>query len=257
MKYLVSPSDSELALALGRDAIISSIPEDKGADVLVYTKQGLMGIQRKALPHDFISSITDGRMTRLTSLLAKHCPFRLLLCEGKFRYFPDGHLALSDRKISRFTRAQVRGMLLDIKFVKGVDYDFTEDIEDTARYIKTLAEFMNREKHLGLFARPSAKGTWQTPTGRDIDLWLLQSFPGIGPTTAENIILACGSRVPLKWSCSFKQLLSVRGLGPKTAGELWKQLGGDLADVVHKKVETHPNDILDRLDAMKRKILDA
>ncbi len=254
MKYLVSPTDSELAQALGKDAIISSLPEEKGADVLVYSKQGLMGIQRKALPHDFISSITDGRMSRLTSLLAKHCPFRLLICEGRFRFFPDGHLALGGKRTSRFTRAQVRGMLLDIKFVKRVDYDFTENLEDTARYIKTLAEFMNREKHLGLFVRPSAKGTWQTPTARDIDLWLLQSFPGIGPTTAENIIQACKGKVPLIWSCTFRTLLSARGLGRKRAGELWTQLGGELEQVEPVRVELPPDDTNDKLDAMRRRL---
>ena len=257
MKFLVSPTDNELAFALGKDAIISSLPEEKGADVLVYSKQGLMGIQRKAVPHDFISSITDGRMTRLTSLLAKNCPFRLLICEGKFRYFPDGHLVLSDRKSSRFTKGQIRGMLLDIKFVKGVDYDFTENLEDTARYIKTLAEFMNREKHLGLFVRPSAKGTWQTPTSRDIDLWLLQSFPGIGPTTAENIIQACGGKVPLGWTCTYKQLLSVRGLGRKRAGELWKYLGGDIPKVEPVQVVQAHEEASSQLEAMKRRLADA
>ena len=252
MKFLVSPTDDDLAVILGSDAIISTMPEEKGADVLIYSKQGLIGIQRKAVPHDFISSITDGRMTRLTSLLAKSCTFRILICEGRFRYFPDGHLALHDRKASRFTRAQVRGMLFDIKYVKGVDYDFTEDIEDTARYIKTLAGFMSREKHLGLFVRPCAKGTWHTPSARDIDLWLLQSFPGVGVTTAERIVEACGGKVPLKWSCTYETLLRVPGLGKKKAAKIWSQLEElpeDAADLVPR--------ITSKLDAMRKRLANA
>lgn len=235
MKVLVSPTDSELARVLGYSAIISSLPEEKGADVLVYTKQGLFGVQRKKLPHDFILSIEDGRLARETSLLSKSCKFALLICEGKFRYYPDERLALIPGKPSRYTRGQIHGMLYDIKYVKGVDYDYTEDIEHTARYIKFLADFMDKEKHLGLYTRPGAKGKWIIPTSRDIDLWLLQGFPGIGPTIAESIIKTCGGRIPLRWACSYSELLSAPGLGRKRARMLWESLesGPAVVEPVH------------------------
>lgn len=224
---LLSPSEKELAHVLGSNAITSSIPEEKGADILLYTKHGLFGIQRKAIPHDFISSIQDGRMARSTTLLSESCQFRLLLCEGRFRFYPDGKLDMGLRVPTRYTYRHVRGMLFDIRYVKNVEVDWTEDIHDTADYILTLAEFFSKEKHLGLYTRPSVKGAWGVPTGRDLGLWLLQSFPGIGPTIADSIIGHFEGRIPLRWDCTFDELCAVPKLAVKRAREVWESLEGE------------------------------
>lgn len=222
-KLLLSPSEGDLAELFGDDAISSSIPEQKGADILAYTRQGLLGIQRKSIPHDFIASVTDGRLARETSLLRDSCVIRLLLNEGRFRYWPDGHLSV-DRKVpSRFTRRQIRGILYDIKYVKGVDYDYSEDLEDTVRYVRELISFLNKEKHLGMYTRPSDKGTWYVPSARDVQLWLLQGFPGIGPATADKIISRFG-KIPLEWTCTLNELMEVPGLSKKKAQEIYIML---------------------------------
>lgn len=225
---LLSPSETTLSHILGSNAITSSIPEEKGADALLYTKHGLFGIQRKAIPHDFISSIQDGRMARSTSLLSSSCQFCLLLCEGRFRYYPDGKLDMGPRVPTRYTYRHVRGMIFDIKYVKGVEVDYTDDVHDTADYILTLADFFSKERHLGLYTRPSVKGTWGVPTGHDLGLWLLQSFPGIGPTIADSIISHFGGRVPIGWNCTFDELRAVPKLGAKRAHEMWVSLGGEV-----------------------------
>lgn len=230
VSLLLSPTEKTLRQCLGDRAITSLLPEEKGADVLIYTKQGLCGIQRKEIPHDFIASFTDGRMARETALLKKHCRYRLLLCEGRFRYFPSGHLAV-DRKVpSRFTRRQVRGMLFDVRYIQGVEVDYTDNVEDTALYIAWLAEYMSKGKHLGLFSRPSAAGTWGVPTAKDIELWLLQSFPGIGPAIADNIIRHFGGKLPLTWTCTLDELCSVPRLTPKRAREMWPVLTGEVVE---------------------------
>lgn len=221
--FLLSPSEKELAKALGEEALISSLPESKGADVLSYTKQGLLGIQRKSVPHDFIASISDGRLARETSLL-KECKFRLLLLEGRLRYFPNGHLAVDRKSPSRFTRKQIKGVLFDVKFIKDVDYDYTENVEDTVSYIHSITSFMNESKHLGPFRRPSARGNWYIPSAKDIHLWVLQSFSGIGPATADKIIEHFGGRIPIRWTCTVDELGKVSGLGRKKAEEVYSYL---------------------------------
>lgn len=236
MKALVSPTDSKVARLLGQDAIVSNIPEQRGADILLFTRQGSVGIQRKEVPNDFISSIEDGRFAMTTSLLPKFCTFSLLLCEGKFKYWPDGRVVLYGKTLSRYTKPQVQNVLFSIKYVKGVDYDFTEDIEHTVRYIRQLYDFMNKEKHLGFFTRPAAKGRWVIPTAREVESWILQGFPGVGPATADKIISSCGGRIPLKWTCTYEELLSVPGLSKKRAGLLWKALGNVVEEEVSKSV---------------------
>jgi len=235
--YLISPSEVKIAEKLKGGAIISSLPEERGADILIYTKQGLLGIQRKEVPNDFLSSITDGRIARETSLLPKGCKFCLLLLEGRFKYWPDGRIAIGRKEPSRFTKTQVQGLLFDTKYVKGVDYDYTEDLDDTIFYIKTVAQWMNRGKHLGLFSRPGGpKGTWAIPTVEETHSWLLQGFEGIGPALADAIIEHFG-QIPLTWTCSLKELIKVPRLSAKRAKILWESLSGTSAPVAEAPSE--------------------
>lgn len=231
VKVLLSPSEVALAKKLKDGAIVSPLPEEKGADILVYTNQGLIGLQRKEVPNDFISSFTDGRMARATSLLVESCKFTRIIAEGgKFKYWPDGRLVTGkiDPKTrkpepSKFTRSHIRGMIFDIEFIKGIVIDWTDDLDDTVSYIKALPEFVNRNKHLGLYTRPSAHGTWYVPTAKDIHLWLLQSFPGVGPAIADKIVEQFGG-VPLSWTCTLEELMSVPRLRPERAREMYDAL---------------------------------
>lgn len=230
-RILLSPSEVSLAKKLKDDAIVSELPEFKGADILLYTKQGLLGIQRKQAPHDFISSFTDGRMARLLPLLTQNCKFTRIIQEGRFRYWPDGTLNMGvtmegKRVPTRFTRKQVLGMRFDIEFVYGVIVDYTEDIEETVDYIRSVEKYLSGGKHLGLYTRPSAKGNWGVPSARDTDLWLLQSFQGIGPAIAGKIIDHFGGKIPLKWDCTLEQLASVPGLSVKRAKMMMGMLPG-------------------------------
>lgn len=231
VKVLLSPSEVALAGKLKDGAIISPLPEQKGADILVYTNQGLIGLQRKEVPNDFISSFTDGRMARATSLLVASCKFTRIIAEGgKFKYWPDGRLVTGriDPKTkkpepSRFTRSHVRGMIFDIEFIKGIVIDWTDNLDDTVSYIRALPEFINRNKHLGLYTRPSAQGTWYVPTAKDVQLWLLQSFPGVGPAIADKIVERFDG-VPLVWTCTLDELMSVPRLSKERAKEMYGAL---------------------------------
>ncbi len=229
ISVLLSPSETALAVIFGKEAIVSSIPEEKGADILLYSKQGLVGFQRKQIPNDFISSFMDGRMSRATSLLQKSCMHTRLICEGCFRYWPDGtvHLGMmkSRKRVpSRFTRKHIHGMLNDIEFVKGIMVRWTDDISDTVAYIRSTIQFLEKHKHLGLYTRPSAQGTWYVPKAKDIQLWILQSFPGIGPAIADNIVENFVGSIPLRWTCTLNQLKLVEGMTPKVAETMWEAL---------------------------------
>ncbi len=231
---LLSPTESELSKLFGDRAVTSLLTEEKGADILAYTKQGLLGIQRKSVPHDLIRSIEDGRLVREMDLLQKSCKFCLLILEGKLRYWPDGHIFISKRINSRFTKAQIRGLLNDVKYIRGVGYDFTDDTQDTVAYIDGLVKYMNSDKHMGMFNRPSAKGTWIVPSVKDIHLWILQSFAGIGPSTATGILQRFGT-IPLKWTCSLDELMSVSGLSKAKAIEIFGMLNEPPPDSYYKQ----------------------
>ena len=230
-KFLLSPSETGrkgekgLLQLLGDDAIVSSIPEQKGADILIYSKAGLYGAQRKEIPHDFIASLSDGRLAKETSLLPKECDIYELKCEGRFRYWPNGRLAMDRKSPANYTRRQIRGILFNIKYIKGVPVEYTEDVEDTANYLRWMYDLLNKEKHFGLFTRPSVKGTWYVPTSKELQSWILQSWNGIGPATADAIIEHFG-RVPLRWTCTVDELARVKNISKQKALEMIKSLEG-------------------------------
>jgi len=221
---LISPSEVKLAEKLKGEAIVSPLPEEKGADILTYTQQGLLGIQLKEVPNDFISSVTDGRLARETSLLPKSCKFSLLLLRGRFKYWPDSRLITGAKEPSRFTKKQIQGLLFNVRYVKGVDYDYVEDMDDVVFYLRTLTDWLNSGKHYGLFVRPGGpKGTWIVPTVEETQSWVLQGFQGIGPALADAIITHFG-KIPLAWTCQFEELVKVPRLSTKRAKILWETL---------------------------------
>jgi len=183
----------------------------------------MFGIQRKRFPEDFVSSMNDGRLSRETSLLKEHCKFRLLIIEGIPKYYPDGNLVKPRSMPGHYTRKRIRGTIYNIRYVKGIDVDYTESLIDTVGYIKELIEFFTDTKHLGLYVRPSAPSTWIVPSSDETLLWILQGFEGIGPQLAENIIKHFG-KIPISWTCTLDELKSVPRLGEKRATEIYKLL---------------------------------
>lgn len=249
-KFLVSTTEKDLPDALGNDCMVSPIPETRGADVLIYSEAGLMGLQRKAVPNDFLGSFTDGRLARALALMKEKCAFQRVIGEGKFNYYPDrtvdlGRYKGGKRILTRFTESRVLSIINDIELVHGVQVDWTKDIEQTVLYLRCMRKFLDDKTHIGLFRRPKAQGLWNVPTGKDIELWVLQSFPGIGPSSADKIIKFFGGVVPMRWACTVDELSMVPGISKSKAEELWKYLPEgeikvDLTQAKSKKaVEDH------------------
>ena len=120
MTGLVSPTDRDIATGMGSRLLVSSLPEAYGADILLITPEITIGIQRKEIPHDFISSIQDGRLTKETSLMSEKCDVPIVLGEGHFRYFPNGSVASNAPRavqkavFDRFTRKSIRKLKFEI-----------------------------------------------------------------------------------------------------------------------------------------------
>jgi ERCC4-type nuclease len=231
-RFLLSTTETDLAKKLGDDAMLSTIPETKGADILLYTDRGLVGWQRKSIPYDFLSSFTDGRLARAIPLLKERCLFQRIIGEGEFKYYPDTTVNMGRYKggfpiKTRFNKKHIKGMINDIEFVHGIMIDWTEDLDDTVDYLKSARTFLANPTHMGLFRRPSAKGAWIVPSSKDIYLWVLQSFPGIGPSTADAIVQAFGGNVPMRWTCTASELASVPRISLSKAQELIGYLPSD------------------------------
>jgi ERCC4-type nuclease len=229
MKILLSPTEGKLTEKLGTSALVSSIPEEYGADILLISDYCVLPIQRKEVPHDFLISVQDGRLAKETTLMTEKCGFGIVIGEGEFKYFPDGSIStkapkgIHDKVYKRFTINSIQKLIMEMYLVKGCSFMQTRDIYDTVRFIKTAIEFVEEPTHVGLSRRPKASGKWGSPTMSEEQLWLLQGFPGVGPGLAQAIHTKFNG-VPLMWKCTLQQLREVPRIGESRAWKLWEML---------------------------------
>ena len=222
--WLLSPTESKAVseCAPPKDWIYSEVCERKGADILISTKVGFLGIQRKSIPHDFLASIDDGRLARETTLLRDCCAFSWLVREGEFKYDNNGRVLVNGHP-HRFTEEHIRHLLWSIELTKGVHIETTKCTADTWRLCSELEEFLNQKRHLSLFNRPNVKGVWGIPSEDESKRWFLQGLPTVGVGIADNILKKF-KKIPMKWACTMEELREVEMIGVARASKIWKFL---------------------------------
>ncbi len=133
------------------------------ADYLI----GTTAIERKTFS-DFISSMINKRLFMQLSEIKKY-PEYLLIIEGK-------------EQDSNFDN-QTKGMILSIILQYKIPVLFTENQEETADYLILLAKKQDKPK-TELSIRPSKS----LPTPQEQKQFILEGFPGIGPTIAKQLL---------------------------------------------------------------------
>ena len=219
-RFLVSPTDPK-DLVEAVDGIVSSIPENFGADLLTWLPRGSLALQRKTYPEDLLASAEDNRLTASLPLLAG-TSFPVFVLEGALLNDRFGQVIRNGRPC-RWSVKQVHNLLRSIHYQFGVSLEFTANIKETAEVAKELAEWLSGE-HWSLLSRHKERDDWGSPLQNSpLHEFILQGFPGVGPKTAQAI-LAKFKTIPLKWSCSKEEMLKVPGVGKRTTRELFKVL---------------------------------
>jgi Fanconi anemia group M protein len=213
----VAPSERHPAM-IGLADKISNLPEQYGCDIIWRAHNQWWGIQRKEIK-DFIASIMDGRLAKELGQMRGHVNTPIVVIEGRLKWSSNDILMLGGYG-QQITKAQYHGMLFAIMH-EGVHVIFTDDTPGTVQLAKHLAAWSQKESHTSLSRRPGPEKTnmWGTVDNRDWAKHLLQGFPGIGPTVAEDIINHFG-KVPLQWTVTGKQLMEVPGIGQTRAKAL-------------------------------------
>lgn len=217
---LIAPTEPIALKALGK---VSSTPEKHGVDIMIGTPHGIMGIQRKELT-DFFNSVNDGRLAREYPLMST-LTVAVLLIEGRQRWSTEGLLLNYSDPMSRkqWTRDQFRSYMLSVQ-ARGVWVVETDDLMDTVTWIKNFERWANKASHHSLLARPKPQVPWGKPENRDWNIFLAQSFPGIGPVQAERILDHFGGVLPIGWTCTRAELASAPGIGKTRLEALWSAL---------------------------------
>ncbi len=194
----------------------SGIPDLlRSANLLVVVKQLSIGdylvsdeivIERKTA-FDFARSLFDGRLFSQARRLSEHYPHVVFIVEGnpfRLRRYRD--------RVKQLTAAL---SALAIDFNAKILY--SEGPWHTAIIIESLARRVGQGRRaVVLHKKPKIDSI------REWQLYILESFPGIGPKTAERILETFGT-VEGFMNASISELSKVPGIGEKKA-ELIKKI---------------------------------
>ncbi len=162
-------------------------------------------IERKA-SSDFVSSLFDGRLFEQSSRLTADYTDVYYVIEGDF---------YRELRLWPSRRRQILGALATLVASYNVKLLWSPSKEETAELIAALASrpegyqagpvVINKKPRLGSIRE------WQ--------LYILQSFPGIGAKTAERILQRFGS-LEAFFNASLAELASVEGVGEAKASRI-------------------------------------
>jgi len=190
------------------------MPEGHGCDAVSITSKGLVGYQRKTL-QDLQASLLDGRLYKELGQLQASASIShsFLVIESELKRTIDGELIGSTLSIG-----SVRSIIA--KFAaSGIGYLPSNSTEDTSRVIIDTSKYLASDSS-GHIRRPkNLTNEWGNVNSDSYALFLLQSFPAIGPKNARNIHSHFGG-VPLQWTVTVEQLMEVPGIGRKMAVSL-------------------------------------
>jgi DNA excision repair protein ERCC-4 len=174
----------------------------------------MVGYQRKTLP-DLQNSLLDGRLYRELSQLqaSASITYAFLIIESDLRRTIDGTLL-----DSTLTMDSLRSIIAKFE-INGVGYLPTDSTGDTARCIHRVSTYIGDDSSSSVRRPKQLKNEWGLVTSESYALWLLQSFPNIGPKQARAIYTHFGG-VPIKWTVGVNDLIGVPGIGRKTAEAL-------------------------------------
>lgn len=215
---LIAPTEPQRLTDLGTTSLT---PEKFGCDILVIAGKNRVGVQRKAFPNDFLTSLADGRLyTQLNMMQSLERSF--VIVEGRGKWTTDGELMSNNFR--SLNRGQLFGLFFSIMFEFGTPVLWVEDIGETVEVLVVLEHWVGKKKHNSLKTRPGPKkDSWGKVGNKGYASHLMQGFPGVGPDMAERIVEHFEG-VPLTWTCSPEEMLEVAGVGKVTVGKMWDAL---------------------------------
>lgn len=178
-------------------------------DVADYIVSDRVAIERKELD-DFIDSLTDGErdIFEQISELANNYSRPVVIIEGG-----GGIEALYAR--SQVDEEAIRSTVQSIAVDFNVSLLFTQDEEETAKNIKSLARREQKDRDQEV----NPHGQKSTETMSDTQEYVVSSVPEVGPVIAREL-LAHFKSVQAVLNASEDELAEVEGVGEKTATKI-------------------------------------
>ncbi|KAB1197712.1 MULTISPECIES: DEAD/DEAH box helicase [Haloferax] len=177
-----------------------------------YILSDRVAVERKSVS-DFLDTLTGGDRSIFEQVadLTRHYARPLLIIEGRGLY--------EERNIHP---GAIRGAISSVAVDFGVSVLFTEDEDDTAEMLATIAtrEQTDRERSVSVHGGKSAK------TLDEQQEYVVSAIADIGPVTARTLLEAFGS-VEAVMTANEDDLQEVRGVGNVTAERIREVVGSE------------------------------
>lgn len=167
-----------------------------------YIINGFVTIERKTA-RDFLISIVDGRLFRQLSTLRNHCRNPLLLIEGN-----------PHETELNFDPMAIRGALISTQAIWHIPVLLSRSKEDTRDTFLMIGR--QEEAHIDVVP---LRGGYRPKRLKSRQLYVLQGFPGVGPTLAKRLVDHFRS-VSAVMNASIEELSQVEGIGAASAQKI-------------------------------------
>ncbi len=219
MTFFITSNEPSKIKALFSDALEMPMP----FDMMLVTAVGLVPIERKAIPGDLISSVTDGRLQReLIAMRECNKDFQIVIFHGHdFEYYPDDSLKVPDtpkryaHKASMgWTRKGINNLKRTLEYVEGVHIEQVENDDKLVELIAELQKYFDQRHHLSLKTRPRLEPDYIVPTRAERVRFFYDGIPGLSVVRAKALADRFKSPLDL-YHASITDISSVRGFGNK------------------------------------------
>lgn len=183
---------------------------------------GIVGVQRKVFPGDFLASVKDGRLYE-GLMKMKGLGLGVLMLEGRGEWTTDGNLVTNYGQV-RWDRTQHFNYLVSLQ-LRGITCLNTDTLSDTLDCIRGLQVWSNKTDHTSLDVRPAPDRVWGKITNKDYQLHLIKSLPGINVKRAGAILNTLG--MPFGLRVTEKELITVPGIGKGLARKIMEVFQDD------------------------------
>ena len=195
----------------------SNLCESNGVDVITKTNKGLVGFQRKTL-QDLKASLLDGRLYReLPQMMNSQILTRAFII---IEFNPALTTTTGTFLEVDFPRKNYLSLLTKFQLL-NIGYFQSSNLPQTLLTILQVTSYISSSNATDLKRVNNSKDVWGRSTHTDYMEFLVQSFPGVGPKLAHNIVTYFGGQLPLMWVIDEKELMNIPGVGPSLAHKLY------------------------------------